>query len=322
MTKLRTIALSAGEPAGIGPDIIIQLAQTTHPCALVVFANRTLLEERAKLINLPITLIDWKEDQATPHTAGNLHIVDIPLKAKALPGKLDAQNSAYVIDCLDAAIDVCKENLADALVTAPVHKAIINDAGIPFSGHTEYLAARCNTEKSVMLFTTPTIHLALQTTHLPLKAVSEAITKSDLTQTLDILHDALKRLFKLPQPKIDVLGLNPHAGENGYLGSEEIDTIIPVIKDCQSKGYAVTGPLPADTAFINNTSDCVLAMYHDQALPLIKTHHFNDAVNVTLGLPIIRTSVDHGTALDLAGTPEVNANNICSALEMALKLTR
>jgi 4-hydroxythreonine-4-phosphate dehydrogenase len=322
MTKLKTIALSAGEPAGIGPDIIIHLAQTTYPCGLVVFANRSLLEERAKLINLPLTLIDWQEGDAIPHTAGTLHIVDIPLQAKASPGILDAQNSAYVIKCLDAAIDACKEKRADALVTAPVHKAIINDAGIPFSGHTEYLAARCNTDKSVMLFTTPSTYLALQTTHLPLKAVSDAITQSDLTKTLDILHDALKRLFKLPEPKINVLGLNPHAGENGYLGREEIDTIIPAIKHCQSKGYAITGPLPADTAFINNTSDCVLAMYHDQALPFIKTQHFDEAVNVTLGLPIIRTSVDHGTALNLAGTSDVNANNICSALEMALKLTR
>ena len=321
MTKPKTIALSAGEPAGIGPDIIIQLAQTAHPCELVVFASRTLLEDRAKHINLPLTLIDWKENEATPHTAGTLHIVDIPLKTKAEPGLLDAKNSAYVLECLDTAIDACKDQRADALVTAPIHKAVINDAGIPFSGHTEYLATRCNTEKSVMLFTTPTTYLALQTTHMPLKAVSDAITEQALTQTLDILHDALKRLFKLPQPKIDVLGLNPHAGENGYLGFEEIETLIPVIKAYQSKGYAITGPLPADTAFINNSADCVLAMYHDQALPLIKSNHFNEAVNVTLGLPIIRTSVDHGTALHLAGTNAVNAKNICSALEMALKLT-
>lgn len=322
MPNPKIIALSAGEPAGVGPDIIIALAQSAHPCELVVFASRALLEERAQQLKLPLHLSDWHSRRATPQAAGTLHIVDVPLQATVVPGQLNPQNSAYVITCLNAAIDACIQKKTDALVTAPIHKSIINEAGIPFSGHTEHLATRCKVDKTVMFFASPTIHLALQTTHLPLKDVSNAITEKALIQTLTILHDALRTSFNIPNPHICVLGLNPHAGENGHLGDEEITIIAPAIDACRKKGYAITGPLPADTAFINNTADCILSMYHDQALPLLKSRHFREAVNITLGLPIIRTSVDHGTALDLAGTNKAHAENICYALEMALTLAR
>jgi 4-hydroxythreonine-4-phosphate dehydrogenase len=241
-----------------------------------------------------------------------------------IPGDLNPANADYIIRALNAATDVCLEKKAAALVTAPIHKGNLNAAGIAFTGHTEYLAQRCGVKKTVMLFATPTHNIALQTTHLPLRAVADAITQNNVEETLSILYHALMNTFGIINPHIAVCGLNPHAGENGYLGLEEITAITPAIQTCVNKGWHVTGPLPADTAFIHSADatqpDAILAMYHDQALPIVKTLHFNDAVNITLGLPIIRTSVDHGTALSLAGTGRARADNLCAAVKMAINL--
>lgn len=320
---LKTIALTAGEPAGIGPDVIVELATRDWPCELLVFADADMLAARAKQLGKKITLLPFDSNHQEPHRAGNLKIKHSALNSPCVAGELNTANSKAVINTLNAAIDSCLKNESHALVTGPMHKAVINDAGILFSGHTEHLRERCKVPRTLMLFTTNTRRVALHTTHLPLRDVPDAITQLSLIGSINTLHHALVNTLNIANPHIGVLGLNPHAGEFGHLGREEIEVITPAMQACREKGFHLTGPLPADTAFISSAGpfDAILAMYHDQVLPIIKAEQFNQAVNVTLGLPIVRTSVDHGTALPLAGTGKAISENICHALEMALKLT-
>jgi len=318
------IALSSGEPAGIGPDVCIRLAQTAHAADLVVFADPGLLEARAKQLGLPLTLASSGEAR-TPQAAGSLRVHPMKLRAEAQAGRLDPRNSAYVIEMLEQATDGCLAGRFDALVTAPVHKGVINDAGIPFTGHTEFLAARCKSPEPVMMLATDKLRVALATTHLPLQDVPRAITRTHLERVLATIHADLRKRFGIPSPKVLVLGLNPHAGEGGHLGTEERDTIAPACEAMRARGLDVIGPVSADTAFSPSRLDgvdVVLAMYHDQGLPVLKYAGFGEAVNVTLGLPIIRTSVDHGTALELAGTGRADHGSLETALQTALHMLR
>lgn len=315
------IAITPGEPAGIGPDLIIQLAQQQLPCELIVIADSQLLEQRAKLLNLPIKMLPY--DPAAPakyHAPSEMIVLPIALKTACLPSQLSLKNAIYVIETLTRAATGCLQNEFDALVTGPVHKGIINEAGLAFTGHTEFLAALAKTDLVVMMLATQTLRVALATTHLPLCEVAGAITPLLLRRTLEILHTDLQKYFNLPQPRIAICGLNPHAGEQGHLGREEIDIIIPVLEKLRESGMHLIGPLPADTIFIPHhlaQADVVLAMYHDQGLPVLKYAGFDHAVNVTLGLPFIRTSVDHGTALALAGTGQANMGSLLAAVQMA-----
>ncbi|WP_090828787.1 4-hydroxythreonine-4-phosphate dehydrogenase PdxA [Nitrosovibrio tenuis] len=316
------LALTAGEPAGIGPDLCIQIAQLDLPYNLVVIADRELLQERASLLRLPLEIIDYPPPANAEHKAGALRILHIPLAGPATPGKLDAANARYVLNTLECAAEGCHSGEFDAMVTAPVHKSIINDAGIAFTGHTEYLSHLMNGQ-AVMMLVGGGMRVTLATTHLPLKDVSGAITQRLLEQKLSIIRQDLIARFAIPKPRIAVAGLNPHAGELGHLGREEIDIIIPALDRLRAIGMDLIGPLPADTLF--NPSklkgyDCILAMYHDQGLPVLKHASFGTAVNVTLGLPIIRTSVDHGTALELAGTGEADPGSLIAAIQMAAVL--
>lgn len=324
LQSIKRIIISPGEPAGIGPDLVVQLAQQIWAAELVVVGDPNLFSERAKLLKLPLQLIPFQLTHATLHQPGNLKIIPVSLKAPCQAGLLNKENASYVIDCLQLATQYCLEKIADALVTGPIHKAILNEAGIAFTGHTEFLANACSKEQVVMLFVTPQMKVALATTHLPLAEVPRAITSHSLTQSIRILHAGLIQLFQYKQPKIVVCGLNPHAGESGYLGQEEITIIKPVIDQLRSENIHVSGPLPADTVFTEyylKTADAILAMYHDQALPVVKYAGFNQAVNVTLGLPIIRTSVDHGTALNLAGSGQADSGSFSAAIEQAITLS-
>lgn len=314
------LAVTPGEPAGIGPDILIQLAQKPQQCELVVYADPELLISRAKLLGLPLRL---RAASNKPLATGELAIHPVPMATAATPGQLNPTNGGYVLNCLDRAIEACRSSEVAAMVTGPVNKAVINDSGIPFTGHTEFLAEKTQTPRVVMMLATQSLKVALATTHLPLKAVPEAITRDLLLEVLIILHQDLQNKFGLANPRILVCGLNPHAGESGHLGTEEIETISPVIQSLQSKGMAVSGPYPADTVFNPRQlaqGDAVLAMYHDQGLPVLKSQGFGEAVNVTLGLPIIRTSVDHGTALDLAGTGAANPDSLQEAINFAHRM--
>lgn len=324
--NLSCLAITPGEPAGIGPDIVIRHAQQQHNYPWVVIADKILLQERALQLKLPLHLHEYIPGQ---HVAvlpqQHLHVWHIPLAAPCQTGVLNPANSLYVLQCLRHAVDACQQSHCHALVTGPVHKAVINDAGINFSGHTEFLAelAECNTV--VMMLATPGLRVALATTHLPLSQVSSAITAVRLETVLTILHDDLQSRFSLAQPRITVCGLNPHAGEAGHLGHEEIDVIIPVLQRLRQRGYDLRGPLPADTAFlppVMQQTDAFLAMYHDQGLPVLKYAGFGKAANITLGLPFVRTSVDHGTALDLAGTGQADASSLSYAIEVAQQMCR
>lgn len=320
------IVITPGEPAGIGPDIVIQLAQQAHAAELIVIADSDLLTTRAKRLQLPLALEPFDPAKpAAPHRPGTLKIIPISLATACLPGKLDTQNAAYVIRSLELATDLCLRQEADALVTGPVQKSIINEAGIPFTGHTEFLAQRCGVKEVIMLFVTEQIKVALVTTHLPLSAVPSAITTEKVVAIGRLLQRELQQRFSLAAPKILICGLNPHAGENGLLGREEIDVIEPAVHQLQAEQINVLGPLPADTIFTEKylqTADVILAMYHDQALPVVKYLGFGHAVNVTLGLPIIRTSVDHGTALDAAGTLNADPGSLAAALQQAVLLAK
>mgnify|MGYP000102364938 CR=1 FL=1 len=324
-TPLPRIVISVGEPAGIGPDIVIACAQRAWPAELVVVGDRAVLAQRAQQLKLPLRLTPYSSGHAAKlHSPGTLFCVHIPTRSHVTPGQLDVANGPYVVASLNQCAELCRSGEADALVTAPIQKSIINEAGIPFSGHTEYLAELTNTKTVVMLLATPTMRVALATTHVPLSQVPKAITRDRLTDVITVLDTDLRTTFGLTAPNIVVLGLNPHAGEAGNLGTEEIDTIIPVIDEMNGRGFTLTGPLPADTAF--NTSnlenaDAFLAMYHDQGLPVLKYAGFGEAVNITLGLPIIRTSVDHGTALNIAGTGKASASSLVSALTSAIELS-
>jgi len=299
------IALTLGEPAGIGPDLIIQLAQQKLAAPLIIIADPDLLKERAQQLQLPFP--------------AHLKILPIKLTKKSIAGKLNSANAKYVIETLTIAAQGCLNGQFSALVTGPVHKGILNEAGIPFSGHTEFFAQLSGVDHVVMLLVANKLRVALATTHLPLRKVSDAITPELLTKTLTILNQGLQQYFKIKQPQILVCGLNPHAGENGHLGREEIDIIIPVLEKLQKTGMNVIGPLSADTVFLS-PADAILAMYHDQGLPVLKYAGFHQAVNITLGLPFIRTSVDHGTALELAGTGKADTRSLLAAIETAVAL--
>ncbi len=324
MTGCYRIALTPGEPAGIGPDLAITLAQTPQAHEIVVVADADLLLDRAKELNLPLRLrqVDFaKAPEATQ--SGELVIYPVKMPAPAICGKLNTANAHYILHTLDVAINGCIEKTFAAMVTGPVHKSIINDAGIAFSGHTEYLAEKTGTDKVVMMLATEGLRVALATTHLPLKDVAAAITQSELTQIVSILHRDLQQHFGIPHPRILVCGLNPHAGEGGHLGHEEIDVINPVLEKLRLTPMNLIGPLAADTLFTAkylDHADAVLAMYHDQGLPVLKYKGFGNAVNITLGLPIIRTSVDHGTALDLAGTGKADMGSLRTAIQYALTM--
>jgi 4-hydroxythreonine-4-phosphate dehydrogenase len=299
-------------------------AQQQWDAELVAIADPELMQQRADILGLS-TKLQAMDPTAppTPHQPGTLKIAPIKLATPAVPGKLDPANAPYVLATLQQAVDGCLAGTYQAMVTAPVQKSVINDAGIPFSGHTEFLAEATGTDRVVMMLATQDLRVALATTHLPLKDVPAAITRELLRQTLHILHKDLRSKFGIAAPTIAVLGLNPHAGEGGHMGREEIDTIIPTLEKLRANGMDLLGPLPADTAFnpkVLENVDVVFAMYHDQGLPVLKYAGFGKAVNITLGLPIIRTSVDHGTALDLAGAGNANPDSLCRAIETAIEM--
>ncbi|MCC4259797.1 4-hydroxythreonine-4-phosphate dehydrogenase PdxA [Halopseudomonas aestusnigri] len=318
------LAITAGEPAGIGPDLCLMLAQHPSPCERVIIADPQLLRDRAQQLGLPVELLPFDPD-ALPvaQAAGQLHVLPVTLGTACTPGQLDAGNSAYVLETLRLAGEGALSGLFDAIVTAPVHKGIINEAGVPFSGHTEFFAEQTATDQVVMMLACPGLRVALATTHLPLRQVADAITGPLIERVVRILHSDLVNKFGLSDPRILVCGLNPHAGEDGHLGREELDIIIPALERLRSEGIQLIGPLPADTLFTPkhlDHADAVLAMYHDQGLPVLKHKGFGNAVNITLGMPIIRTSVDHGTALDLAGTGQANPGSLQVAIDTAIQM--
>lgn len=315
------LVISSGEPAGIGPDICVALAARGELGYATVLADPDLLQLRARELGIDITLLSGELASAPP--AGKLHVTPVSLHEKCTAGMLNAANARYVLAMLDSAIDGCVAGRYGGMVTAPVHKGVINDAGIAFTGHTEYLAERTLTPQVVMMLVADRLRVALATTHLPLRAVADAITSDGLARTLRILVNDLQQRFGISKPRVLVLGLNPHAGEGGHLGTEDRDIIAPVIDAMKSAGHDVRGPLPADTAFTPRwleKADAVLAMYHDQGLPVLKYAGFGNAVNVTLGLPFVRTSVDHGTALDLAGSGRADAGSLLAAIRLATQL--
>ena len=323
---LPRLILTSGEPAGIGPELCLAIAERQWPCELVVAGDLNILAARARALGLNVRLDPWQPAAAPrQHDAGSLRVLHVAAAARARPGVLDRANAPYVLAMLDAAADGCLSGQFDALVTAPVQKSVINEAGIAFSGHTEYLAERTGGARPVMLLAAEQLRVALVTTHLPLSAVAAAITPTRLEQVVRILERDLREKFGIARPSILVCGLNPHAGESGHLGREEIDVIAPTLETLRREGLRLIGPVPADTAFTPHRLagiDAVLAMYHDQGLPVIKYAGFGRVVNVTLGLPIIRTSVDHGTALDLAGSGRADAGSLCAAIDMALAMVR
>lgn len=323
-SRLPVIAVTAGEPAGIGPDLCVLLARHKLPARVVVIADKTLLAKRAKMLKKKIHLVDFIPGRVKALASGSLLVLHEPLAKSVVPGKPDPANSGYVLRTLQRAVRGCLEKHFDAMVTAPVHKSVINDAGIPFTGHTEYLAQQTATRHVVMLLTGGGLRVALATTHLALKDVPAALSRDGLERSLRILHHDLVERFGIAAPRILVAGLNPHAGESGYLGSEETQIIGPVVNKLLHEGFDVQGPLPADTMFTPErlqSCDCVLAMYHDQGLPVLKYASFGSGVNVTLGLPIIRTSVDHGTALELAGTGKIDSGSLLAAIKLASQLS-
>ncbi|MGT8856338.1 4-hydroxythreonine-4-phosphate dehydrogenase PdxA [Enterobacter sp. 186315] len=322
--KQHRVVITPGEPAGIGPDLVVQLAQRSWPVELVVCADATLLTDRANLLGLPLTLLPYVEgQQPAPQQAGTLTLLSVPLRTPVVPGQLSTENGHYVVDTLARACDGCLNGEFAALITGPVHKGVINEAGIPFTGHTEFFEERSHSPKVVMMLATEAMRVALVTTHLPIRAIPDAITPELLRDIIEILHHDLQTKFGIKQPHVLVCGLNPHAGEGGHMGTEEIDTIIPVLNDMRAKGMNLSGPLPADTLFqpkYLDNADAVLAMYHDQGLPVLKYQGFGRGVNITLGLPFIRTSVDHGTALDLAGQGKADVGSFITALNLAIKM--
>lgn len=324
--SIARLAITPGEPAGIGPDIVLALAQHDWPAELVAVCDPELLQARAAALGLAVNLTEADFSASPqPHRAGSLKFLQVKLASPVTAGQLNTDNAHYVLNTLKAATDACLAGQCQALVTAPVQKSVINDAGIAFSGHTEFLAERCGVEKVVMMLATRELRVALATTHLPLRQVPDAITRESLSQVLRITHQSLQQQFGIAQPRILVLGLNPHAGEGGHLGREELDVIIPTLDALRAEGLTLSAPLPADTAFTPkhlSQADAVLAMYHDQGLPVLKYQGFGRAVNITLGLPIIRTSVDHGTALDLAGTGGADTGSLEEALNQAIVMAQ
>jgi len=311
------LVITSGEPAGIGPDLIALLNPKQFNARLIIIGDKNLLLQRAKNLDMNLVFIPYNADITPPKHS--LEIIHQPLKEAAQAGQLNVKNAQYVLDMIKTATLGCLNKAFDAMVTAPIQKDIINDANIPFTGHTEYLAELCDVKTPLMMLATDTLRVALVTIHMPLKDVSAAITAEKITQIVTILHHDLEQKYGLKNPHIKICGLNPHAGENGYLGMEEIDVIIPTIQRLQ-KQFNVSGPYPADTVFTQQhlkDADAVLAMYHDQGLPVLKYSGFGHAINTTLGLPIIRTSVDHGTALDKAGTKNIDCGSLNAAINAA-----
>jgi 4-hydroxythreonine-4-phosphate dehydrogenase len=318
------LILTCGEPAGIGPDLCIDIAKRAWPCDLVVAGDMQVLQARAQQLCQTVTLLPYSRGTDTiEHRAGTLRVLHVPVASPVRPGELNRNNAQHVLTMLDRAIEGCVSGEFAAMVTAPVQKSVINEAGVAFSGHTEYLAERTGGAHPVMMLTNGSLRVALATTHLPLKDVSAAITSELLQRVLRIVDGDLRSRFGIARPRVLVCGLNPHAGESGHLGREEIEIIAPALDALRRTGLHLIGPAPADTAFtaqMLHQADAVLAMYHDQGLPVIKYAGFASAVNVTLGLPIIRTSVDHGTALTLAGTGQADSGSLAAAIDLALQL--
>ncbi len=313
------LVITVGEPAGIGPDLCLELASQGQN--LLVIADRDLLRQRALCLKLAVQVVDYP----APAQPGTIRVIHVPLAVPAVPGVLNPANGRYVLDTLQRAVDGCMSGEFGGMVTAPVHKGVINDAGVPFTGHTEFLAEETEAKQVVMMLVGGGMRVALVTTHLPLRDVAAAITAEALESVLRITERDLRQHFGLPKPRILVAGLNPHAGEGGYMGREEIDIMIPVLDKLRAEGMDVSAPLPADTLFTPHKlaqCDCVLAMYHDQGLPVLKHASFGHGVNVTLGLPIIRTSVDHGTALELAGTGRADSGSLQAAIRLAQDMIR
>lgn len=318
------LAVTPGEPAGIGPDLMVLQAQHETPYRLVAIADRELLLQRAAQLKQPLTCLP-DDGQTTPANAGELYVKHTPLSAPAIPGQLNPNNAAYLLATLDSAIDGCLQGHYQALVTGPVQKSVINDAGIPFSGHTEYLAHRTACDNVVMMLAAPGLRVSLVTTHLPLREVADHITEFALRNTALQTWHHLKRDLGIAEPRILVCGLNPHAGEGGHLGNEEITLIQPALQALREEGLTLIGPLPADTLFTPHhlqDADAVIAMYHDQGLPVLKHLGFGQAVNVSLGLPLIRTSVDHGTALDLAATGRIDQGSLSAAIRYSAHMVQ
>lgn len=324
MTTPGRLLLTPGEPAGIGPDLVVALAQQPHAAELVAVADADLLAQRARQLGLPLRIVPASlQAPAAAHEPGTLRVLHVALAAPAQAGRLDPRNARYVLQTLETAARTCLAGQAQGLVTAPVQKSVINDAGIPFSGHTEFLAELCGAPMPVMMLVADTLRVALATTHLPLREVPQALTRDTLMAVLRVLERDLRARFGIAAPRILVCGLNPHAGEGGHLGREEIEVIAPVLDSLRAEGLRLTGPLPADTLFTPKYlehADAVLAMFHDQGLPVLKYAGFGHAVNITLGLPILRTSVDHGTALELAGTGRADSGSLRAALALAVTL--
>jgi len=320
---LPRLALTPGEPAGVGPELLVKLAQTAHAAELIVVGDPWLLTDRAHQIGLPLTLIDYDPRALPePQRPGCLRLLPIPLAVASQCGQPDVANAHSVLQTLERSAQGCLSGEFAAMVTGPVHKGVIADAGYPFTGHTEFLA-QLTGGTPVMMLTAPGLRVALVTTHLPLRAVADAITAEHLTKTLRTLVHDLQTKYRLSRPRILVLGLNPHAGEGGHMGTEDRDIIQPVITALRAEGFDLTDPMPADTAFTPHRLtqvDAVLAMYHDQGLPVLKYLGFGQAINVTLGLPIIRTSVDHGTAFDLAGTGRADVGSLEAAVNEAIRM--
>ncbi|MBB5212973.1 4-hydroxythreonine-4-phosphate dehydrogenase PdxA [Microbulbifer hydrolyticus] len=325
------IAFTPGEPAGIGPELAVKLACSGRSpdiarAQIVAIADPDLLQQEAARQGKTLQLLPFDPSQpAEASPEGALHCLPVPLAEPAVPGRLNTANGPYVLETLQRAADGCKNRTFDAVVTGPVHKGVINEAGVPFSGHTEFFAEQAGVEKVVMMLAADDLRVALATTHIPLKDVSDAITADSLQQVLTILHRTLQQQFRIEQPRIGVCGLNPHAGEGGHLGREEIDVIEPTLNTLRALGLDLIGPLPADTLFTPPQlarCDAVLAMYHDQGLPVLKFKGFGRAINITLGLPFIRTSVDHGTALNIAGSGVADTGSLNAALSQAIELAQ
>ncbi|WNO08597.1 4-hydroxythreonine-4-phosphate dehydrogenase PdxA [Teredinibacter sp. KSP-S5-2] len=326
MSDVVRIGITPGEPAGIGPELLVKIAQEPQECELVAICDPELLKQAALAINMDIHIrdVDWQA-APSPSAAGEISVAAIPMATANRFGHLSVSNAKYVVETLGAAAQYCMENKLAAIVTGPVQKSVINDSGMPFSGHTEFFAERSNTPKVVMMLATEGLRVALATTHLPLKDVPAAITSESLTEVIQILHHDLKTKFGIESPRILVCGLNPHAGEGGHLGMEEIEVINPILNTLRETGMNLSSALPADTLFTEHNlheADAVLAMYHDQGLPVLKHKGFGKAVNITLGLPFIRTSVDHGTALDLAGKGIADVGSLKHAIRYAYTMAR
>ncbi len=321
--KIIRLAVTPGEPAGIGPDICLAAAYHPHLAEVVLIADKGMLQQRALQLALDVELYDFDEHNPQLNGKGRIAVYHEPLVEPCVAQTLNSANAAYVLNTLNAAHSLCSKNITQALITGPVHKALISQSGVPFSGHTEYLAKLCQQPNPLMTFYSPDCIVGLATTHIPLQEVSNALNAETLKQIIDKFYHGLQDLYRIPNPKIAILGLNPHAGEQGLLGSEEKNWMSPLIQECQKNNMDIHGPLPGDTAFTPKNRrkfDAFLAMYHDQGLAPIKALYFEQLVNITVGLPYLRTSVDHGTALDIAGTGEAREYSLMLALATSLKI--